>query len=49
MEPSRPDFLLILNTLPANDVEFIILGGVRGMGGFPLAGIIVEGHSDRFA
>jgi hypothetical protein len=28
MEPSRPDFLLILRTLSAHDVEFIIVGGV---------------------
>jgi hypothetical protein len=31
MEPSRPDFLLILRTLSAHDVEFIIVGGVCGV------------------
>jgi hypothetical protein len=31
MEPSRPDFLLILRTLSAHDVDFIIVGGVCGV------------------
>ena len=31
MKPSRPDFLLILRTLFAHDVEFIIVGGVCGV------------------
>ena len=31
MEPPRPDFLLILRTLSAHDVEFIIVGGVCGV------------------
>jgi hypothetical protein len=31
MEPSRPDFLLILRTLSAHNVEFIIVGGVCGV------------------
>jgi hypothetical protein len=31
MEKSRPDFLFILRTLSAHDVEFIIVGGVCGV------------------
>jgi hypothetical protein len=31
MEPSRPDFLLILQTLSTHHVEFIIVGGVCGV------------------
>jgi hypothetical protein len=31
MEKSRPDFLFILRTLSAHDVDFIIVGGVCGV------------------
>lgn len=31
MEPSRPDFLMILRALSTHDVRFIIVGGVCGV------------------